>query len=298
MRHRAVQLLPCLLVLAACGRTSQPVARLTTAEHQLEFPHGRMVPLELRWEPSRPLPAGARPVAFVHLVDAQGNVVRTFDHDLPGKWATGQTLVDRVALYHSAIGPALPPGPYRLVVGLYDGKETRFSLRVESAAELHHQEYVLAQVTVPEVSPTAPAFTFSSEWLAPEPGGDRQAVARRWLSGDGTLELRGLGPPARVWMLLRIPAVEPPLRLVLEPGMTQAIAHVTADCGGAFSADVAGEGFHELTVPVRASEPCRVAFDTNYSVVEMGTGRKLSLALEQLGWQPGDAAPEPAAAAP
>ena len=37
--------------------------------------------------------------------------------------------------------------------------------------------------------------------------------------------------------------------------------------------------------------PRRVTFDTNYVVVEMGTGRKLSLGLEQLGWEPGDASP-------
>jgi hypothetical protein len=94
-------------------------------------------------------------------------------------------------------------------------------------------------------------------------------------------------------MLLRIPAVEPPLRMMLEPGVRQATVRVTADCGARFSADVTGEGFHELAVPVKTPEPCSVTFDTNYAVVEMGTGRRLSLGLDQLGWEPGVPATSP-----
>jgi hypothetical protein len=293
MRHRGVAfLLPGLLVVAACSGGHEPVARLVAVERQLDLPHGRMVPFQLRWEPARALPEGVRAVAFVHLLDAQGNVVRTFDHGLAGRWAVGERLVDRVPLYHSAIGPALPAGDYRLTVGLYDGGKKRFALRVEGE-ELRRQEYVVAQVHVPEVSASAPAFAFSSEWQAPEPGTDRQAVARRWLSGDGTLEARGLPADGRIWMLLRIPVVEPPLRMLLEPGVSQATARVTSDCGARFSADVTGGGFHELAVPVKTAEPCSVAFDTNYAVVEMGASRRLSLGLDQLGWEPGAASTSP-----
>jgi hypothetical protein len=293
MRRRrllAALLVPGLLVAAGCRRAPELVASLTLSSRQIELPHGGVVPLELRWEPAKPLPelpAGVgAPIVFVHLIDAQGNVARTFDHPLPGRWVPGNTIVDRVPLYHSAIGPAMPAGDYRLTVGLYDGQKKRFALTVEGE-ELKRQEYVVAQVKVPEVSTSAPAFTFSPEWLASEPGGDRQAVARRWLSGDGTLEVRGLAPPARVWLLLRVPKVEPPLRMLLDPGATQASVRVSADCGAGFSAEVTGEGFKEVAVPVGAAGPCVVSFDTNYVVVEMGTGRKLSLGLEQLGWEPG-----------
>lgn len=291
MRHRRVAfLLPCLLAVAACPGGREPVARLVAVERQLDLPHGRMVRFQLRWEPARALPEGVRAVAFVHLLDAQGNVVRTFDHGLVGRWAAGGRLVDRVPLYHSAIGPALPSGAYRLTVGLYDGAKKRFPLRVEGE-EIRRQEYVMAQVRVPEVSASAPAFAFSPEWQGPEPGTDRQSVARRWLAGDGSLEGRGLPAGARIWMLLRIPVVEPPLRMMLEQGATQAMVRVTSDCGARFSADVTGEGFHELAVPVETTDPCSVAFDTNYAVVEMGTGRRLSLGLDQLGWEPGPTFP-------
>ena len=296
-RIPAALLLICAFAAATgCRRAPELVAKLTLSTKQIDLPHGRMVPLELRWEPSKPLPELAKgvtaPLAFVHLIDAQSNVVRTFDHPLPGRWQVGGTIVDRVALYHSAIGPALPAGDYRLTIGLYDGKKKRFALTVEGE-ELKRQEYVVAHVKVPDVAASGPAFAFSPEWLAVEPGGDRQAVARRWLNGDGTLEARALPAPARVWMMLRIPEAEPPLRMMLEPGATVPSVKVTADCGAGFSADVAGVGFHELAVPVRAPAPCTVAFDTNYVVVEMGTGRKLSLGVEQLGWEPGDGAVPP-----
>lgn len=287
MSHRRIAVvLPCLLALAACPGGREPVARLVAVERRIDLPHGRLVPFQLRWEPARALPEGIDPVAFVHLLDSQGNVARTFDHGLPGRWVVGVPLVDRVHLYHSAIGPALPAGDYRLTVGLYDGGRKRFPLQVEGE-EIRRQEYVMAQVRVPEVSASAPAFSFSPEWQGPEAGTDRQSVARRWLTGDGSLEARGLPVPAQIWMLLRIPVIEPPLRLLLEAGAAQATVRVTADCGVRFSADVTGEGFHEVAVPVAAPEPCRVAFDTNYAVVEMGTSRRLSLGLDQLGWEPG-----------
>ena len=300
MRHRPLAallplLLPCVLVLGAgCRRAPEPVAKLTLTSKQIELPHGRLTPLELRWEPSKPLPVlpVSAPLVFVHLLDAEGNVVRTFDHALPGRWQPGVSIVDRVAMYHSAIGPALPAGDYRLTVGLYDGTKKRFALTVDGE-ELRRQEYAVAQVKVPETSPSAPAFTFSREWLAVEPGGDRQAVARRWLTGDGSLEARGLAAPARVWMLLRVPEAEPPLRLLLEPGATGPSVRVASDCGGAFSAELHGVGFREVVVPVHAAGPCSIGLDTNYTVVEMGTGRKLSLGLEQLGWEPGAGAMPP-----
>jgi hypothetical protein len=301
MRHRLVALLPlllpCVLLAAGCRRAPEPVAKLTLTSKQIELAHGRLVPLELRWEPTKPLPSlpVAEPLVFVHLLDAQGTVARTFDHPLSGRWQPGSPIVDRVPLYHSAIGPALPAGDYRLTVGLYDGKDERFALA--AGEELKRQEYVVAQVKVPEVSPSAPAFAFSPEWLAPEPGGDRQAVARRWLAGEGSLEARGVAAPARIWMLLRIPKAEPPLRMLLDPGATLPSVKVAAKCGGDHSADVAGVGFHEIVVPVRAAGPCSISFDANYTVVEMGTGRKISLGLEQLGWEPG-AGPVPASTVP
>ena len=285
----------CLAVGAGCTRSRQPVASVSAPQTQLELPHGSMLSLELTWQPSQPLPSGTTPLVFMHLLDAQGNITRTFDHPFPGRWQVGSAVRDRVALYHSAIGPALSPGDYRLTVGLYDGKKERFDLE-GAGGEVGKREYVIAQVKAPAVAPTAPTLTFSPEWSAPEPTGDRQSLARRWLSGDGTLEVAGVAAPARLWILLNIPKSDPGLRQVLDAGLpetTLPAVRVSANCGGGFSADVAGEGLHEVAVPIQAAGPCTVAFDTNFTVVEIATGRKLSVDLEQIGWETGNAAMPP-----
>ena len=60
-RHRVTTallllLLPYTLAATGCRRTPELVAKLTLSTKQIDLPHGRMVPLELRWEPSKPLP--------------------------------------------------------------------------------------------------------------------------------------------------------------------------------------------------------------------------------------------------
>ena len=190
-------------------------------------------------------------------------------------------------MYHSAIGPALPAGTYSLTAGLYQGT-THYTIATDGGKE-GEREPVVAQVEVPELAPGGPGFTFSPEWLPVEPGGDRQTVARRWLSGDGSIEVHGLAAPARVWLLLRLPKIEPPLRLMLEPGAAQPMVQVKESCGG-FAATVSGEGFHELAVPVTAGA-CTIHFDANFVALETDSGRKLSVGIDQLGWDAAGAAP-------
>jgi len=283
--RKPIALLACALslplALAAC-RHEEPVARLAVDTTRLDLPHGRHATLQLRFTPLRALPEGAHPTVFVHLLDAQRNVLRTFDHDLHGDWKVGSDLADPVGIYHSAIGPALPAGDYQLTAGIHEGKN-RYPLTVEGGEASSHMEYPLATVHVTEAA-GEPGFTFSPEWLPVEPGGDRQTVARRWLSRAGTLEIHGVPAPARLWMVLRLPRIEPPLRLMLDPGTGQPMATVKEDCGG-FSATVTGEGFHELAIPVQAGT-CRIQFTSNFVALEMGSGRKLTVAVEQLGWDP------------
>jgi hypothetical protein len=83
-------------------------------------PPGSTVTLTLSWS------ARARPAAdytvFVHVVDSRGKVVA--QADAPPRsgryptslWDPGETIVDPHQL---ALGPSLPPGSYRLEVGLY-----------------------------------------------------------------------------------------------------------------------------------------------------------------------------------
>jgi hypothetical protein len=81
---------------------------------------GQPVQINLYWRAQRPLDRDY--TLFLHVVDAAG--VRVFQRDLPprhedypsSRWQPGELVVDRADL---AL-PALPPGDYRLLLGLYD----------------------------------------------------------------------------------------------------------------------------------------------------------------------------------
>ena len=290
MRH---PVLPALVLaaalLAACGGDRDPVARVGVSAGEVPLPHGALAPVELRIEPLRELGEGKKPLLFAHLLDAEGTVVRTFDHPLPGGWRVGEEIVDQVPLAQPVLGPALPRGDYRLTIGLYDGGEERWPLE-GLGEEVARLEYPVATVKVPELDPDAPRFVFSDEWLPLEATGDRQTLARRWLAGDGTLRVARLPAPARLAMQLRIPESHEQLLMVLEPGATVPTVRVTSDCSG-FAATVQGTGFHALTVPIPRPR-CLLRFDSNFTLNDTSAPRRLSVALEQLAWTraPGAAA--------
>ena len=83
----------------------------------------RFVPIELNWRPLK-TPPGSRYKVFAHLLDARGEVASQRDTEpndgfFPtSQWTRDETITDRLAI---PIPPGLPPGDYRVVVGLYRG---------------------------------------------------------------------------------------------------------------------------------------------------------------------------------
>ncbi|HHH41994.1 MAG TPA: hypothetical protein ENK56_08335 [Chloroflexi bacterium] len=84
------------------------------------LPPGDILQLALFWRTSAPL--DERYKVFVHLYDANGRIVAQTDSE-PGDglmptttWEVGQSIVDR---YGVLLPQELPPGEYRLVIGLY-----------------------------------------------------------------------------------------------------------------------------------------------------------------------------------
>ena len=146
MRHHSPLLALALLaaLLSACGGAGEPVARVSLAAGEIVLPHGVMVPTELRIEPLRELGEGKRALVFAHLLDAEGTVVRTFDHPVPSAWRVGETIVDQVPLAQPVLGPALPRGDYRLTLGLYDGGDERWPL-AGLGEEVARLEYLAAR---------------------------------------------------------------------------------------------------------------------------------------------------------
>jgi hypothetical protein len=82
---------------------------------------GSTLLLTVSWQPLQPFSQNLK--VFVHLVDAQNNVIAQYDgypreaaHPTPA-WTPGEIIADT---YPLPIPPDAPPGPYRVYLGLYD----------------------------------------------------------------------------------------------------------------------------------------------------------------------------------
>lgn len=282
-----------VLPLGGCGGAPEPVARLSVQPTTLRlgFPETRTV--RFAWEPLAPLdPAAGTPVVFVHLLDGEGEVVRTFDHTFPQPWQPGTPASYEVEVYQSALAPPLPAGRYDLTVGLYGAQSgERWPVEVAAGREPRPRfEYPVVEVQV-DGSGAAPRFVFSPAWLPAEAGSDRQILARRWLGpGEGTLRADGLRSAGTLLVALRIPAGDAAgesLQLAGDgaPGPT---VLVSATCGG-MESSLSGPGPHRVEIPV--SEPpaggvCEIRLRPNFRLRVQGIPDERSLLLENVSWAP------------
>jgi hypothetical protein len=300
-----------------CGR-DRPVAELEAApaELRLDYPRFAVLTLTFRITGERPGGPGPLPIVFVHLLDGAGTVVRTFDHPFPAAWRVGATVEDRVTLYQSALAPPLAPGRYRLTVGLYD-PERRWPLA--AGVEADRREYVAATVAVGGANPNVPSFDFSEAWLPPQPRGDVQVLAQRWLSGEGRIRLTGIRQAGTLWLRLRIP---PPqfegFTMTLAEGAAQPAVLVSSGCSGGEEVSLSGSGTHEVSLrvevdPIEAKEAdpgapaaapsgesppvasmgstCEISLRPNFSFTSGAQALRQSVALEVLAWGPPQPAP-------
>lgn len=294
-----------LAVFAGCGEEeAEPVARLVAEPMELTVAYGTYAGLSLAWSPVAEL-EGSKGEArvFLHLLDEDGDLARTFDHDLPGTWSVGEERAYRVPVYQSLLAPPLPPGRYSLTAGLYDAEGNRWPLGFEGERVGRH-EYRVAAVEVPARGTELPAVQFSPTWSPTLAGADRQVVAFRWLAGEGAIRLSDVPEDGTLWMVLRIPGAQEAgatrrLLPVVEEGEGEAGGEarepaapdgeprvsVAASCSG-FEAQVSGEGRHDVEVPVTAGgSDCAVTLSPNYTV-ESPAGDDRTVLLEILAWRP------------
>lgn len=284
------------LFAVGCGGAPEPVARLTAQPTTLKlgFPETRTV--RFSWEPLAALApqkgAAGRPVVFVHLLDGEGEVVRTFDHPFPETWQPGKPVSYDVEIYQSALAPPLPPGPYRLTIGLYGAQSgERWPLEVAGGREpLPRSEYPLADVAI-EGAGASPRFVFSPAWLPVEPGGDRQLLALRWLGADaGAIRAEGVRSAGTLLLALRIPAGDgagESLQLAAPAASVPSVL-VSATCGG-MESELSGPGPHRVEIPV--SEPpadgvCEIRLQPNFRLRIQGAEKERSVLLENVSWAP------------
>lgn len=275
---------------AGCGGDDTPVARVEIQPRQVRMPFGQAQPLQLTWTPSAAL--NEQPTVFVHLLDREGQVVRTFDHALPQRWREGAPISYDIKLYQSALAPPLPPGKYRLSLGLYGKEGDRWAL--DGLGEpMARNEYVAAEVEVPTQTPSL-RMAFSNTWLPIEAGGDRQVLARRWMADRAIIRLNHQRAPGTVWMVVHIPPSDSPdYKLALDPGANSPAVKVASNCGGS-EANLTGPGLHEVELAVEPPPPngfCRVLLSSNFTlqptVPSAGPeGRKRSVSVENVAWIP------------
>ncbi len=293
-----------LLPLAGCGEKATPVVRLEVTPKKVRLPFPEMRTVHLTWQPSMPLEGfTGTPTVFVHLLDQDKKVVRTFDHPYPGRWREGEPVSYDLKLYQSTLAPPLPGGTYSLTLGLAGEGKQRWA--VDGVGEpVARMEYLAAEIEVPAPAKTkksGPRFTFSEQWLPSEPGADRQMIARRWLSGSGGmggLRVAGLRQPGSIWLVFRIPESKEADNLTVNDGSGVPAVRIEGTCGE-YEASISGAGLHEVEMPV--AEPpkngtCRLTLQPNF---QFGKGGPRSISLENASWSPWEGGrPKPASASP
>lgn len=292
MRKRLLALAVTTLPILAAGCGGEPtVAKLSVSPSASTLPPREVTALKLAWEPTAPLdPKAGTPIVFVHLLNAQGTVLRTFDHPFPEPWKSGTPVSYAIKLYQSALAQPLPAGKYRLTVGLYSAEGSRWPL-VGAGEKVGRHEYLAAGVEVPAKG-NGPRFAFSPQWLPTEPGTDRQVVARRWLVGRGAIRVSGVRAKGTIWLALQIPRPGPGDKLVYEPGATSPAAMVTSTCG--VEANVSGQGVHDIELPIEPpadGDSCRLAVRANFHFEPRQGGPQRAVSLENLAWIPSSGGP-------
>lgn len=279
-------------LLGGCERAEKPVGRLSVSPDEIILGYPASTTVNFKWQPQESLGEGVgRLEVFVHLRDASGNVIRTYDHPFPGSWEPGSVVDGSVRLFQSLLGPALLPGTYSLSAGLYGASSLRWPLET-SGPSVARDEYEVATVVVPEEWDAAPDFDFGAGWSSVESGTDLQILGRRHLGRRGRLEIGGLQSAGTLWLDLRIPKVRPGVQsLNLDEGASEPQVTLTGTCND-LGACCAGVGRHLVALPIAQledgslPESCFVEVETNYTVVDEASGLKTSVFLDSLSWDP------------
>jgi len=279
-----------VIFLGGCEKTPEPVASVKIEPTQIHLPYPGSVTIEMDWEMQASLDdISTPPLVFVHLLDDEGSVERTFDHVLPFAWQPGTSESYELTLYQSALAPPMDPGIYRLSVGLYEVGGQRWSLS-GSGEEVAKLEYLLATVDTQSDPSAVPMFYFSPSWLPLEAGTDVQVLGRRWLTDEGVIRVAEVPAAGRVGLWMEISeAIAQVEEMSLLEGETEPRIDITSTCGGQEDS-VAGYGVHEIQVTVLATEDgslpeeCEIVLRPNYQVVEVATLARRSVGLQILTW--------------
>ncbi len=238
-----------------CQRETPTVARVEIQPRSVTLPYPQLAAVHLTWTPAAGAGGGAagspaQPLVFLHLLDAKGQVLRTFDHPYPQHWAEGSPVSYDATLVQSALAPPLDPGRYRLSIGLFEPGGKRWPLDGLDKP-IGRLEYLAGEIEVPPVPP-GPRFTFSGSWLPLEAGTDKQVVARRWLSEQaGEIRVDAIPGPGTLWFSFRIPPGDGGGDKLVPHDAGNTLAAVVRSTCGAVETGISGPGPHDVEIPIQ-----------------------------------------------
>lgn len=287
-----------LLVLGAvsaltwsCEAAPAPVGSVSIEPAELALPYPGFVNLTVAWDMTEAL-AGESDDAmvFLHLLDSEGAVERTFDHPLPFDWQVGASRTYDVMLYQSALAPPLEAGTYQLTLGLYGRDGERWTL-AGGAPEVADREYQVGQIDTAGTATQVPMFYFSPSWLPLEAGTDVQILGRRWLTDEGSIRIAEIPAAGAVWLSLRLsePRESVEELSMIETGGVPGFS-LASTCGGDEQV-ASGYGLHQFLVPVTGGgdgalpAECEITIRPNFQIVEVNTLTRRSVGLEILSWR-------------
>lgn len=274
-----------LLWLACSPPGSQLVAELELEGTELTLGAGEQRSVEILLRAHRWPIIGGCPTIFVHLVDAAGKTVRSFDHQ-PPFWKLGKEIRYSLSLYQSELADPLPGGEYRLVMGAYHPESgQKFRLRVPGSRG-DKRRYELGTVRIDEAWMPPGRTSFGPEWYPPEPGSDVQITSRRWFLDRATLEISGpLSQDSDLWMLVYLPASEHLLEASLLPD-TPREGWIRGDCLEEPLRFAPGRTELRIPLPTLAEgESCQFELTSSFSFFDRGLRRSAS--LEAIAWSGG-----------
>ena len=174
----AVGLIGCVM---GCSKRVElpPVAHVSFAANHSQVAIGTPVEFTYKFDVLPGAAINGDYIAFVHIIDARGDMIWTDDHDPPVKtseWKPGQTIGPYT---RTVFIPAFPyTGRATVVVGLYKpGGNERLTLTSSASEEgfAKDQEFKVGEL---EILPAPNNFRFGSGWY--DLDGDPATPANRW----------------------------------------------------------------------------------------------------------------------
>ncbi len=254
--RRLIPFLPALIVgLAAAAvftgwGAKRSMAVVETPMLHLSLEPGRHLDFELALQVLRlPPRLLACPTLFLHLLDADGRIVRHFDHRI-SDWpdpaeVPGGRAVDRTTLVLSVLDEPLPPGTYQLAAGLWE-PETDLRLRLHREGMDTARRLPIAELEITPATDAVPKPTLSGDWTAPEPADSVHGRSRRGWTRPATLEIPDHPTPLEWRLVLDLPSWATP-QGELEIACTGETLQLL-------------ERWQEIRFRLPAGQPCRLRF--------------------------------------